>query len=191
MVKKAATDDSDTDTEDQRCQADAVAWSEGGRVTALASNRCRSVSLGPRPALLDGDHLYSDTSIMGKENGVWNFRSCGTHRGDFEARKAARKCSNVECSASHKRVVDGKRVCEAHAATPDRLRARIVDPQGDTARASTGQLTPAPSGAAPLRATNTTGPAGGPALGIAALLASVAADQLAPPPHGCRGHCHR
>ena len=192
-VKPSPTDDSDTDTEDQRCQADAVAWSEGGRITALASHLCRSVALGPRPSLLDGDHNYSDTTIMGKENGVWNFRSCGTHRGEFEARKAARKCSNVECSASHNRVVDGKPVCEAHAATPNRPRARIVEPEGSPGRASTYPPAqhPQTSGDATAQsAAHATGPAAGPARGIAALLANVPADQLVPS-YGHRGTRHR
>ena len=133
---------------------------------------------------------------MGKENGVWNFRSCGTHRGEFEARKAARKCSNVECSASHNRVVDGKPVCEAHASTPNRPRARVVEPGDDAGQPPahpTAQLLKTSGEATAQRTAHAAGPVAGPSRGIAALLATGPADQLAPPPppYGHRGIRHR
>ena len=70
-------------------ELESVAWKADGRVIALASHRCRAVAMGPRPTLLIGDAAHSDVTGMEPEGDTFSFRSCGAHRGDFEAAKGA------------------------------------------------------------------------------------------------------
>ena len=104
----------------QACQADQLAWEEGGKTQALGREPCKDLALGNSIPVLPADMRLSDKDGLQEEDGVWHVRLCPRHAALYGHSSARRKCAVEGCVELSRTTKGGVRLCKLHGAKEER-----------------------------------------------------------------------
>ena len=99
---------SDSDQEDQVCQAHEVLYREGGKEKALEPTKCKNKPLLEATCILDDDRHTSQL-----ESG--EVPLCHHHRLLYQAQRSTQRCCRQGCNAAATTTSGGVRLCTKHA----------------------------------------------------------------------------
>ncbi|CAE7767408.1 unnamed protein product [Symbiodinium sp. CCMP2592] len=89
--------ESEGDDHAQACQADQLAWEEGGKTHALCKEPCKDLALGDSIQILPADLRVSDKAGLQEEDGSCYARLCPRHSAQYGHASARRKCAVEGC----------------------------------------------------------------------------------------------
>ena len=132
--------ETDTDTEDRRCQASLVALALPQGARALSECPCPDSARGDPIALLVEDARKSAASELDGDGTRLPFAGCPQQRNAYLASRASRACAQAGCNRSRKYVRAGIALCDEHAKSP----VTWHDETDQSARPSPGSPPPGP-----------------------------------------------
>ncbi|CAE7248885.1 unnamed protein product [Symbiodinium sp. CCMP2592] len=122
--------ESEGDDHAQACQADQLAWEEGGKTHALCKEPCKDLALGDSIQILPADLRVSDKAGLQEEDGSCYARLCPRHSAQYGHASARRKCAVegcVELSRTTKGRAQGETEPQLLSLTWDEV-ANLPDP---------------------------------------------------------------
>ncbi|CAE7233656.1 unnamed protein product [Symbiodinium sp. CCMP2592] len=112
--------ESEGDDHAQACQADQLAWEEGGKTHALCKEPCKDLALGDSIQILPADLRVSDKAGLQEEDGSCYARLCPRHSAQYGHASARRKCAVEGCVELSRTTKGGVRLCKLHGAKEER-----------------------------------------------------------------------
>ena len=120
-------EDSETESEGEEghvCQAEAVAYVQGGKAVPLSLSPCRDSARGPKIKLLASDAEVSSSADLLHEDGNSYFAACSHHRAAYEGQAFKRTCAIEGCGKEVKFVRSGLRLCKSHSSREKEVKGR-------------------------------------------------------------------
>ena len=120
-------EDSETESEGEEghvCQAEAVAYAQGGKAVPLSLSPCRDSARGPKIKLLTSDAEVSSSADLLHEDGNSYFAACSHHRAAYEGQAFKRTCAIEGCGKEVKFVRNGLRLCKSHNSREKEVKGR-------------------------------------------------------------------
>ena len=135
---------SETESEEDEnpCQADAIGWKEGSQIKRLCKERCNDAACG-WVRLMGEDANQSSSNELSWDGLQASCQLCARHKESYELSKARRACSVEGCEKAAQTLRGGVRLCRFHASKEEKPTApRNTSGSGRTR--ATGPAEPEP-----------------------------------------------
>ena len=123
---------SETESEEDEnpCQADAIGWKEGSQIKRLCKERCNDAACG-WVRLMGEDAHQSSSNELTWDGLQASCQLCARHKESYELSKARRACSVEGCEKAAQTLRGGVRLCRFHASKEEKPTApRYVSGSG-------------------------------------------------------------
>ena len=135
---------SETESEEDEnpCQADAIGWKEGSQIKRLSKERCNDAACG-WVRLMGEDAHQSSSNELTWDGLQASCQLCARHKESYELSKARRSCSVEGCEKAAQTLRGGVRLCRFHASKEEKPSApRHVASTGRTRAQGPSDLEP-------------------------------------------------
>ena len=106
--------ETESEIEDNLCQADVLGWKEGTQHKKLCRDGCKEASVSWVKVLPD-DCAQSSQGELSWDNGLASCQLCARHQESYELSKARRICSVEGCDRGAQTLRKGVKLCRMHA----------------------------------------------------------------------------
>ncbi|CAE7671785.1 unnamed protein product [Symbiodinium sp. CCMP2592] len=111
--------ETESEEEDNPCQADAIAWKEGTQTKRLSKERCKDAACS-WVKLLNDDGMQSSSGELHWDGLQASCQLCARHQESYALSKTRRACSVEGCGKVAQTVKGGVKLCRLHASKEER-----------------------------------------------------------------------
>lgn len=127
--------ETESEEEDNPCQADAIAWKEGTQIKRLSKERCKDAAC-TWVKLLNDDGIQSSGGELHWDGLQASCQLCARHQDEgYALPKSRRACSVEGCEKAAQTVRGGVKLCKLHSSKEERIPVSKPSPSISRSRA--------------------------------------------------------